>query len=66
MEKPLEGIRAIDWTLFQHGTFGTAMLANVCAQVVLQPPDRTIEPFISKGLRRQLASIGGRPGVIHI
>src|SRR6202158_2345671 len=40
MKTPLDGIRVIDWTIWQQGPFATALLGDLGAEVIkLETPD---------------------------
>lgn len=40
MPMPLEGIRVLDWTAFQHGPISTCLLADMGAEVIkVEPPE---------------------------
>ena len=61
MAGPLDGIRIIDWTIWQHGPVGTAMLADMGAEVI-----HIEHPVTGDGARGAMSfvgvitSIGGR------
>jgi crotonobetainyl-CoA:carnitine CoA-transferase CaiB-like acyl-CoA transferase len=53
MAMPLDGIRVIDWTIWQQGPVSSAMLADLGAEVI------KIEERLSGDPGRYLANIGG-------
>ena len=59
MPKPLEGIRVIDWTIWQQGPVASAMLADLGAEVIkierpgAGDPRRSMPPFVERGAARK-------------
>lgn len=60
MPMPLEGIRVIDWTVWQQGPVATMMLGDMGAEVIKIEPRVSGDP--GRGIMRIMGAVVGIPG----